>query len=282
MDRFQVISPSVLLAPYVRQYWFLRMEDVAQSAQRLVPLGCVALSFHRGNRTYSSHEAGYLPLSHLHGITTEYTDLAFSGHIDFITVIFQPAGAKAFFRIPPGELTNSYVPLDALNDPELLALEQRLNDTADESACVRLIEQFLFRRLHNPVNPGDKRIDAVMQAIQGGQTAVDRLADTACLGYKQFKRIFSNHIGANPKAYLQITRFRKLHHLLRQHTDMTVSQLACECGYYDKSHLIKEVKDCSGFTPAELHNTCDPAYSDYHALFRSTFVDLPSPPTIHI
>ncbi|MFV0588875.1 DUF6597 domain-containing transcriptional factor, partial [Bacteroides reticulotermitis] len=51
MDRFKVIQPSVLLAPYVKQYWFLRMEEVVQSSQRLVPFGCMALSFHRGNRT---------------------------------------------------------------------------------------------------------------------------------------------------------------------------------------------------------------------------------------
>lgn len=282
MDSFQVISPSALLAPYIRQYWFLRMENVAQSAQRLVPLGCVALSFHRGNRTYSSQERGYLPLSHLHGITTEYTDLVFSGHVDFITVIFQPAGAKAFFPILPDELNNSYLSLDSLGDPELVELEHRLNDTAGESTCVRLIEQFLLRRLYQSGNKDDKRVNAVIQAIRSGETDVNRLADTACLGYKQFKRVFTGHIGANPKAYLQIARFRKLHHLLRLHTGMTVVQLAGECGYYDKSHLIKEVKDCSGFTPSELHSTCDPAYSDYHALFRSAFVDLPSPPTIFI
>lgn len=41
MNKFKVIQPSVLLAPYVKQYWFLRMEDVVRSSQRLVPLGGV-------------------------------------------------------------------------------------------------------------------------------------------------------------------------------------------------------------------------------------------------
>ncbi len=276
MDRFQVIQPSVLLAPYVKQYWFVTMENVVQSSQRLVPFGCTVLSFHRGNRTYSSLKGDYLPLSHLYGIATEYTDLVFSGYIDFICIIFQPTEAGSFFRMPLGELNNSYVPVDVLSDPELRELEQRLNDMPDDTMCVGLIEPFLLRRIYQLDAYNNKRIAAVMDSIRNGETDVDRLAETACLSYKQFKRIFMERIGTNPKNLLQIVRFQKLHRLLQQHVDMTVVQLAYECGYYDKSHLIKEVKDFSGFTPAELLEACDPIYSDYHALFRSAFIDLPS------
>lgn len=276
MDRFQVIQPSVLLAPFVKQYWFVTMKNVTRSSQRLVSLGHTALSFHRGNRTYSSLENDYLPLSHLYGIATSYTDLVFSGYIDFICIIFQPAGAKAFFKIPLNELNNSHVSLDALNDTDLLELEQRLNDTANDTSCIRLIEQFLLRRIGRLNEYENKRVNAVLHSIHCGETNVDRLAGTACLGYKQFKRVFTENIGTNPKDFLQVTRFRKLHHLLQQHTTMSISQLADECSYYDKSHLIKELKEYSGFTPTELLEACDPIYSNYHALFRSAFIDLPS------
>ncbi len=158
MNQFQVIQPSVLLAPYIKQYWFVTMENVVRSSQRLVPFNCVALSFHRGNRTYSSLEDVYLPQSHLYGITSSYTDLVFLGYIDFICIIFQPAGANVFFKMPLNELNNSYVPLDALNDSELNELEQRLNDTADDLTCVELIEQFLFRRIRQFNKYDEKRI----------------------------------------------------------------------------------------------------------------------------
>lgn len=275
MNKFKVIQPSGLLAPYVKQYWFLRMEDVVRSSQRLVPLGCVALSFHRGNFAYSSQEKGCLPRSHLYGITAGYTDLVFSGCIDFISIVFQPAGTCRFFPIPPGELKDRQTSLDVLDDPELLELEQRLNETADDLACVGLIEKFLFSRMCRLGKQDDKRIHAVIDAIRQGNTDVDSLAQTACLSYKQFKRVFSEKIGANPKDFLQIVRFQKLHHLMQLHTGMTLAELAYECGYYDKSHLIKELKDFSGFTPAQLFNACEPVYSGYHGLFRSAFIDLP-------
>lgn len=276
MDWFKVIQPSVLLAPYVKQYWFLRMEEVVQSSQRLVPFGCMVLSFHRGNRTYSSQAKGFLPESHLYGMTTGYTDLVFSGTVDLICIVFKPAGANLFFKMPLYELNNSYASLDALSDPDWLELEQRLNEATDDPACVGLIEQFLISRIYRLDKQEDKRISAVIDSICSGDTDVNRLAQTACLCYKQFKRLFLENIGINPKDFLQIVRFQKLHRFLQLHTDMTVAELACECGYYDKSHLIKELKDFSGFTPAGLMRACDPTYSEYHGAFRSAFVDLPS------
>lgn len=279
MNKFQVIKPSVLLAPYVKQYWFVSLKDITQGSQRLVPFGCTALSFYRGHRTYSLMENDDMPQSLLHGITANYTDITFSGDIDFICVVFQPAGAKAFFPMPLNELNQSYVSLDALGDHELHELELKLNDTTDNLKCVGHIEQFLFHRIYQLDNYEDKRINAVIHSITHGETDINQLAETACLGYKQFKRVFTQHMGTNPKSFLQITRFQKLHHLLQQHVDTTLSQLAFECGYYDKSHLIKELKEFSGFTPRELSEACDPVYSDYHALFRSAFVDLPSDKT---
>jgi len=274
MDKFQIIQPSALLAPYVKQYWFLTRESSVKSSQRLVPFGCTALTFHRGNLTYSSLDQAYLPQTHLYGVTKTHTDLVFSGYINFLCIIFQPAGARLFFTFPLNELNSSYLPVDLLNDPELNKLEQQVYETQDNLQCVNFIEQFLLRRMYrfNPYN--DERINTAINTIYKGEANVDNLASTVCLGYKQFKRVFTEHIGINPKDFLQIVRFQRLHHLLQKHTPMPVSELAYECGYYDKSHLIKELKQLSGFTPTELTKACDSVYSTYHALFRSAFINL--------
>lgn len=37
MENIQVIQPTKLLAPYIKQYWFLRIDDVKQGFQRSIP-----------------------------------------------------------------------------------------------------------------------------------------------------------------------------------------------------------------------------------------------------
>ena len=54
MEKIQVIQPTKLLAPYIKQYWLLRIDDVKQGFQRSIPAGCVALVFHKGNKIISS------------------------------------------------------------------------------------------------------------------------------------------------------------------------------------------------------------------------------------
>lgn len=46
---FKAIRPSPLLAPYVRQYWFLKLDGAMRSYRHLVPAGSLVLSFQRGN-----------------------------------------------------------------------------------------------------------------------------------------------------------------------------------------------------------------------------------------
>ena len=39
MERFLSISPSPLLAPYVKEYWFLSADSTCQGKQRAIPSG---------------------------------------------------------------------------------------------------------------------------------------------------------------------------------------------------------------------------------------------------
>ncbi|WP_455960941.1 DUF6597 domain-containing transcriptional factor [Bacteroides bouchesdurhonensis] len=54
MEHFQIIQPSELLRLYVKRYWFLTIDNAAQGLQRYIPSGCAMLSFHRGDKIYST------------------------------------------------------------------------------------------------------------------------------------------------------------------------------------------------------------------------------------
>jgi predicted enzyme related to lactoylglutathione lyase len=100
------------------------------------------------------------PRAFLDGQETGYTDLLYSGSIDLVCTVFQPAGAKAFFNVPLIELSEQNVAVDDLEDPQLIELGNRLFDTADIQTSVLLIEQFLFKRLRTPAAHNLRRINA--------------------------------------------------------------------------------------------------------------------------
>ena len=262
METFQTISPSPLLAPYVKHYWFLTVDSRAQASERIIPNGQICLMFHRGERLFSSAQNALQPQAFVNGLGTSYTDLLYSGFIDLACVVFQPIGAKAFFEMPLIELSEQNIAVDDLEDTQLMELRNRLFDAPDIPTSVFLIEQFLFRRLSALKTHNLQRINATLQAVYSGQQNITALAQTACLGYKQFKRVFAEYVGANPKDYLRVVRFQKALHTLQTPPAISLTQLTYECGYYDQPHLIKEFKTLSGYTPAEYLNVCAP-YSDY-------------------
>lgn len=275
MEKFQVIQPSALLTPYIKQYWFLTMDDVVHGSQRLIPFGCMVLSFHRRQSYLYLSGNCLLSKSCLSGQTTAYSNLEYSGNVNFISIIFQPAGAMAFFKIPMKELNNLHIDIDILGDTQILELEDQLMYIEDNETCVRLIEAFLFKRLYLNKEYNHRRLTTVIKSINRGQNNITELALTACLSYKQFKRIFTKHIGLNPKDFLRIYRFQRASYISQTQTQLTLTELADKCLYYDKSHFIRECKEFTGYTPTEFRSNCDP-YSDYHSLFRSAFLDLPA------
>ena len=272
MEKFQIIHPSDLLKPFVKQYWFLVIDNAALSSQRFIPSGYVMLAFHRGNRIYSTLHQELQPCSSLCGQFALYTDSIYFGNLNLIMIVFQSVAVRAIFGIPMNDFRDENVDIELLRDTSLLDLQKQLMDTEDNSQCVYFIEQYLLRKLSNLSSDKLDRMNAVIQSINDGEQDIAKLSQIACLGYKQFKRVFAEYIGLNPKEFLQIARFRKTLHSLHSVSQIHLSQLACDWGYCDKSHLIKDFRTFTGYTPKEYLSICDP-YSESLSLFNSIFIN---------
>ena len=84
----------------------------------------------------------------------------------------------------------------------------------------------------------------------------------ACLSEKQFSRVFSDNIGLSPKEFSRIIRIQRALSILQNLPRINFAQLAYDCGYTDQSHMIKEFKQFSGYTPKEFLSLYNP-FSDY-------------------
>ncbi|MDR0748086.1 MAG: helix-turn-helix transcriptional regulator [Tannerellaceae bacterium] len=185
-----------------------------------------------------------------------------TGTLDIISVVFQPHGAKAFFSMPIPEFLEIIVPVGDAGDTALCELHDRLLNTFDNQACVREIEAFLMRRLYVKKEYNHRRMDAVIRAVNSGEMNIDNLCRTSCLSYRQFKRVFFEYAGINPKDFLRIIRFQKMLSIWQSQPQISFAHMAHDCGFYDQSHLINEFKAFAGYTPNEYIALCAP-YSDY-------------------
>lgn len=262
MEEFKIIQPTPLLAPYIKNYWLLKTICDSPTLVRTVPTGMMNLIFHRGNRLLSVHENDLHPRVFLSGQEKSFADLEYAGQINMISVVFRPIGVRAFFNLPINKLNNLRVTAGDLEDKELVELEYSLINAEDDQLCILLIEQFLLKRLCHLAEYNLKRIETTIRLINSGQTDIVKLADTACLSTKQFQRIFSEHVGSNPKEFSRIIRFQRALHILEENPKTALASLAYECGYFDQSHMIKEFKALSGYTLTEYLAICQP-YSDY-------------------
>lgn len=265
MEKFSVISPVSELLPYIKQFWILEGTYSDGFRERIIPAGSIQLCFYQGiNRLFSSEgtKGILLPSSIISGQTTGFSDIIPIGKIRIIAVVFQPEGARAFFKLPMNELAHLKVTADDLSDPQLKELEKRIEETEDNDSCIRLINRFFIERLI--LLRDHQRMQAAIQLIthRKGHVRMEDLADKVCLSYKQFQRLFTAHIGINPKDFLRTVRFQYALSVAQNDPQISLSQWAYASGFYDQSHMIHEFRHFSGYTPKEFLDICPPV-SDY-------------------
>ena len=262
MEDFKVIQPSPLLAPYIKHYWLLKTVGDSSALARTIPTGMMSLIFHRGERLLSVHENELHPRAFLSGQERTFADLLYDGQVNMISVVFRPVGVRAFFNLPINKIAGLRLTAGDMEDKDLLNLENALTSTESDKLCILLIEQFLLKRLTCIAEHNLKRIGSTIQLINSGESDISRLADAACVSKKQFSRIFSEYIGFNPKEFSRTIRFQRALNILENDGQISLTTLAYQCGYFDQSHMIKEFKSLSGYTPGEYIAACPP-HSDY-------------------
>jgi AraC-like DNA-binding protein len=246
----------------VKHYWLLKTVGGGAEVARTVPTGMMSLIFHRGNRLLSVHENMLHPRAFLCGQERTFADLRYDGQINMISVVFRPAGVRAFFDLPVNELAGLRLTAGDLGDKELAALENSLTGTEEDGMCILLIEQFLMRRLIRLAGHNLKRIETAIRLINSGEANVSALAGAACLSRRQFNRVFSEYVGTHPKEFSRTIRFQRALHRLYTNPKISWAALAADCGYFDQSHMIREFRTLAGYTPGEYLAVCPP-HSDY-------------------
>jgi len=81
--------------------------------------------------------------------------------------------------------------------------------------------------------------------------SVETLASLAFLSLRQFDRRFQRLFHQTPKEFIQKVRIDASLRLLME-SDLSITQIALECGFFDNSHFSRQFKEKMGLSPIQF------------------------------
>lgn len=178
---------------------------------------------------------------------------AFAGHQQGIQVDLTPLGVLRLLDRPTATLTNRIVPLDALEEPALAALPERLAHLPDRSRRLALVDATLAALLDRSRTAPDPEVAHAWTRLTRarGRVAVSTLADETGWSRRHLLTRFRAQVGLAPTTAGRVLRFREAARLLvaEPGAPTTIAEVAAACGFADHSHLVREFRDLAGVTP---------------------------------
>lgn len=257
----KVVQPREELRSYVRYYWTLKSDEPFSNLT--FPIGCPQMIFHRGTPLYIPELSSRQNKFTVSGQVNFPAHIASDGNTEMIVAVFYPHTIGLFIDTPPSAFYNQEISGYDIENRQLNQLADLIFECKDSELAISLIEQWLTSRIKPSLNV--KRIGAALSTtLFNPSTQVDRLAEIACLGKKQFMRVFRECVGMNPKEYGRIVRFQRALRMMqlgsRNNTDIAYAN-----GYADQSHFIRDFHKFSGMTPRQLAEYQTP-YSDLYTI----------------
>lgn len=255
----KIIRPREDLRPYVRYYWIYKCDEPFSILT--FPIGCPQMIFHRGSPLYIPELSSRQGKFTVSGQVNFPAHIVSDGNTEMVVAVFYPHTIGLFIDTPPSAFYNQEISGYDIENRLLNQLADQIFDCSDSEVAILLMEQWLTARLKQSLNI--KRIGAALsELLRCPSTSVDTLAGIACLGKKQFERLFRQCVGINPKEYGQIARFQRALRMM-QLGSCDYVDIAYATGYSDQSHFIREFRKFSGLTPKQLVKYQTP-YSDLY------------------
>lgn len=253
----KIFKPIDRLCAYVRYYWVL--ESYEPFTNLTFPIGCPQMIFHKRTPLYIPELDKSQSIFTISGQVNFPAHIQSHGDLEMIVAVFYPQTIGMFIDTPPSAFYNQEISGYDIENRQLNDIAQKIFDCDSHRGCIDILERWLLSKIKTSVDI-DRVGCSIANLIKAPSTSVNSLANGACLCKKQFERIFRSTIGMNPKEYSRIVRFQKALWMLQRGAN-NYAWIAADCGYADQSHLIKDFKVLSGFTPQSLMKHCSP-YSD--------------------
>lgn len=244
-------QPSPDLAEHVSFFYQVRQEDGpfsgvdrADFAQfRFVLQGA------EGCCTFVDGKVQAMPANYIQGPTTGSTQISGKAPIDVVGAGLMPSGWAALVPMDASAAANRLFDAGDLLGPKVAAAREAFAAAPDFDARVAIFED-LLTSLMAQTSPAFHDFVHEVNAWLSDSVApqLADLLDRTGLSLSQVERRCKRYFGSPPRQLAR--KYRALRTAIAiAHKDPDLDTLLAE-GFYDQSHLIREMKHFTGMTPA--------------------------------
>ena len=134
------------------------------------------------------------------------------------------------------ELTQKYDDLNKHYD-NAISTDKR---NADDNEMTTADREFL-----------ERTVNTINELIMTGQIDAQHVAAQMGMSLFQLRQRLTTLTGENPQSFIQTVRMNRARHLLGNHPELNISEVATLCAYYDTPNFTRAFKKTFGITPSQ-------------------------------
>ncbi len=240
---------------FISSIWRLQEYNGSQRTETILPKGTVEIIFNLSDSiTYINPDLNIgktLPYCFINGINFMPFHLIKEGQQLFLGIQLSYIGLKCLFDVPVKEFNNNVIEgSQVCKSLDMLYRQLFLKKKFAEQ--VEIIRNWAYQKIS--VSRHYKTINQIHNIFYSNKLkniTVNELCFEKCISDRQLRRLSAEWLGMNTETFLLYNKYILALNLLHIPSDLSLTQIGLEAGYYDQSHFIREFKSYTKLTPKE-------------------------------
>ena len=262
--------PAALLQPFVREYVGWTEHMAVPLRRRELPTEEVPLIINFGSPFHlfapGTTQRQTRLTSFVTGAYDTFQIVESCGSSSGVQVNFTLLGLRLLIGRPIEDLRNQAVAPEEVFGVFVRELTGRLHDAATWDARFACLDRALSARLRSPTDLPAGVLCAWHHLISShGQARIGSIVNRVGCSQRHLIVQFTQELGLSPKVFARMLRFGRVVRDVRSGRAGSLADAALRAGYYDQSHLTRDVRAFAGTTPAELRDSLLPDHGGFAA-----------------
>ncbi len=179
--------------------------------------------------------------------------LHYEKYVNELSINFNLTGLNYFFeKNTPKLAPNTF---QFINDEKWLQLANKLCSIKNNDEKFEVVESFLLKSIVAKKIPNIQ--DCVLLLQKNPDYFIKNIAEKFEISTKTINRWFKNYTNFSPNEVKRIIRFRNAIKTKQVHSDLTLTKICYDSGFYDSSYFTNEFKKLTSLSPKDFFKNLD-------------------------